>query len=106
MTRLILLTCIFGIVSCSPLEANLKHQLDKVEYSDGINKHEAIAIARFYRLNNMRWFGLSGPTDGGRYWIFKLVDGESKEPVESPPLYVMKNGWSYDPAVYFDKSAY
>jgi hypothetical protein len=106
MTRIILLSSILALVSCSPLEARLKHQVDAVKYSDGIDKHEAIAIARLYRLNNMKWFDLSAPMDGGRYWVFRLVDGQTKEPVKSPPLFVMKNGWSYDSAIYFDKSAY
>lgn len=104
--RLALIGAITFLVACSPLQNKIKQNLHKVDYSDGVNKEEATAIAEYYRLNNLKWVDLVGPSDAGNYWAFKLTNGQSNAALDSPPVLVLKNAWSLKSAVHFDKSEY
>jgi len=96
-------TFLFG---CSPLQNRIKENVSNVNYTDGIDKYEANSIAEYYRLNNLNWVNLVGPSDGGDYWIFKLTKAQTNEHLDSPPVLILKNAWSLESAVSFDKSAY
>ena len=95
-----------ALIACSPLQNKIKHNLETVNYSDGINKSEAQYIAEFYRLNNLTWVELVGPSDAGKYWSFKLTNKQGSEELKSPPVLILKNAWSLKSAVRFDQSAY
>ena len=107
-TRLTMILCLLTLFACSPLQTRLKQNLNTVDYSDGVSKEEASVIAEYYRLNNLKWVDLVGPSDAGTYWSFKLTNGSGKgnEALESPPVLILKNAWSLKSAVRFDQSAY
>jgi len=94
------------LFACSPLQNRVEQNVSKVDYSDGVDQNEANTIAEHYRINNLAWVDLVGPSDGGNYWVFKLTKAQSGESLESPPVYVLKNAWSLQSAVRFDQSGY
>jgi len=109
MQKLTKLLCVFSLLlllGCSPLQNRINSNVSKVNYTDGIDQYEANSIAEYYRLNNLNWVDLDGPSDGGDYWIFKLTRAQTNEKLDSPPILILKNAWSIESAVSFDKAAY
>jgi len=106
LTRLLFVCSLLILFGCSPLQNRINNNLNKVNYEDGIDQKEAHSIAEYYRLNNLSWVDLTGPSDGGDYWIFKLTKAQSNEQLDSPPVLILKNAWSLESAVRFDKAAY
>ncbi len=105
-TRLVFVVNVLLLFGCSPLQNRINENISKVNYSDGIDQYEANSIAEYYRLNNLNWVNLTGPSDGGDYWIFKLTKAQTDEGIDSPPVLILKKAWSLESAVSFDIAAY
>ncbi len=106
LARLVFVVSLLLLFGCSPLQNRINENISKVDYSDGIDQYEASSIAEYYRLNNLNWVDLVGPSDGGDYWIFKLTKAQTNERIDSPPVLILKKAWSLESAVSFDRDAY
>jgi len=106
LVQLLFVISLLVLFGCSPLQQRINDGIKKINYTDGIDQREANFIAEYYRLNNLGWVDLVGPSDGGNYWVYKLTKAQTDERIDSPPILILKNAWSLESAVHFDESAY
>ena len=68
-------------------------QAARIDYSDGVDKQEASAIANDYlRQHLSASLGHTGPYDGGGAWVFKITgDVVPVELADIPPVLVDKS---------------
>lgn len=94
------------LYGCSTLSGRLQENLARVDYADGVDMVEATYIAQYFRLNNLKWFALSGPSDSGDYWKFKVIQAGTGELLDIPPVLIHKRAYSLKSATRFDKNTY